>query len=184
MDRLRKIAIIINLLNRMKEKGSWCGETHIHKTIYFLQELTGVPLEFNYILYKHGPFSFDLRDELSAMRCDGMIKKVSQNYPYGPSLVPTDPGINVHDYFPKTTAKYAPALAFVAEKLGDKRVVELERMGTALLVILENKDKEVDNRWLASEIHSLKPHVPPEKALAAVETVKIMMEEVANSIQQ
>ncbi len=49
----------------MKNGGSWCGETHVQKCVYFLQQLLKVPMEFNCIMYKHGPYSFDLNDELA-----------------------------------------------------------------------------------------------------------------------
>ena len=60
MDRLRRAALLTRLIQRLRDRGSWCGETHLQKASLLLQDLTGVPLGFDYILYKHGPFSFDL----------------------------------------------------------------------------------------------------------------------------
>jgi len=40
----------------------------------FLQDLMRVPLELEFILYKHGPFSFDLRSELTSLRADELVK--------------------------------------------------------------------------------------------------------------
>ena len=73
MERIKNITILLQLIESLRKNGSWCGETHIQKAIYSLQQLKGVPLNFNFVLYKHGPFSFDLRDELTAMRADGLI---------------------------------------------------------------------------------------------------------------
>lgn len=55
MNRTQRQAILLALIQRLREKGSWCGETHIQKSAYFLQELLGVPLDLNVIFYKHGP---------------------------------------------------------------------------------------------------------------------------------
>lgn len=74
MKKLQRDAILLSLINEMKAKGSWCGETHIQKATYFLQELLGVPLNFEFILYKHGPYSFDLGDEVTAMRADSLLE--------------------------------------------------------------------------------------------------------------
>lgn len=88
MNRLKKDALLCELADQLRHSGSWCGETHVQKATYFLQELRRVPLEFEFVLYRHGPFSFDLRDELTAMRADGFLD-LSERGPYGPSLVPT-----------------------------------------------------------------------------------------------
>lgn len=73
MDRLKRGAILVQLVRELRENGSWCGETHLQKGTYLLQELTKVPLGLEFILYKHGPFSFDLRDELTGLRADEVI---------------------------------------------------------------------------------------------------------------
>ena len=87
MDRLRNAALLTRLIEGLCGKGDWCGETHVQKTAFFVQELLGVPLEFQFILYKHGPFSFGLRDELTALRADGLLELEPR--PYGAQLVPT-----------------------------------------------------------------------------------------------
>ncbi|MCL6557372.1 MAG: hypothetical protein K6U74_00970, partial [Firmicutes bacterium] len=66
LPSLKRKALLLSLVKAMESQGSWCGETHIQKCSYFLQAMLGVPLGFEFILYKHGPFSFDLRDELTA----------------------------------------------------------------------------------------------------------------------
>jgi hypothetical protein len=63
MERLQRASILLTLNEELRRAGSWAGETHMQKATYFLQELTRIPLEFDFVLYKHGPFSFDLRDE-------------------------------------------------------------------------------------------------------------------------
>jgi hypothetical protein len=61
MNRLSQDAVLVGLARRLYEQGSWTGETHIQKAAYLLHELLAVPFDFAFILYKHGPFSFDLR---------------------------------------------------------------------------------------------------------------------------
>ena len=61
-------AVLVALIRSLRAKGSWCGETHIQKAAFFLKNLTGVPIDFDFIIYKHGPFSFELNDELSLMK--------------------------------------------------------------------------------------------------------------------
>ena len=40
----------------------------------------------DYILYKHGPYSFDLRSELAVMRARYQLD-LKPRYPYGPSFI-------------------------------------------------------------------------------------------------
>lgn len=174
-ERLKKASILIDLLIRLKNKDSWSGETHIQKTVYFLQEMAGVPLDFDFILYKHGPFSFDLRDELTAMRADYLIKFEIKPPPYGPSLRPSESGIRIHDNFPKTTGQYDFELEFIATHLGNKGVGALERLGTAYYAIINNLGSDKMDR--AKEIHKLKPHLSVEDALNALTNVEKLMQE-------
>jgi hypothetical protein len=134
MDRLPKAAIVTKPARRLRHYGSWCGETHIQKAMYLLQDMLQVPTGFDFVLYKHGPYSFDLADELTSLRADGLLALEPQSVPYGPRFAVTPLTRRLHATFPKTLAKYADSIEFVAKALGGKRVDELERLGTALYV--------------------------------------------------
>ena len=178
MERLRKAALLTRLVQKLHNHGSWCGETHIQKATYFLQTLMGVPLGFDFILYKHGPFSFDLRDELTALRADALLGLEARR-PYGARIVPTEQSGYIQDHYPKTLAKYGDRIEFVAQRLGDQDVVELERLATALYVkeaLGENASKEER----VEKLTTLKPHIPKENARTAIEEVD-QITEAANS---
>ena len=173
MIRLEKAVIILDLIDKLSQKGSWCGETHIQKSLYFLQELTDVPLGFDFILYKHGPFSFDLRDELNAMRADYMLTYQVPVPPYSPGLLQTDSGKKIKNHFTGSVEKYSKQIEFIASNIGNSGVVELERLGTALLVTRQNNVSNKEER--AKKINELKPHVSLEEAFLAVEKVDEMI---------
>ena len=173
MKPKKKRAVISKLVESLQEQGSWCGETHIQKAIYCLQEVTSVPLEFNFILYKHGPFSFDLRDELTAMRAYGFLNIRLNPYPYGPSLCITEMAKAVIEYFPKTLQEFSKKTNFIAETLSDKGVAELERLSTALYVTKEEGLKSIAER--ATLIHKLKPHVSIAEANTAIRDMDMIL---------
>lgn len=167
MNRRQRAALLVDLAVKLREGGSWCGETHLQKAVYFFQELLDVPTGFDFMLYKHGPFSFDLRDELTAMRADGLLELKLMPFPYGPSLVPTREGRELLDGFPKTLKRYEDELNFVAENLGKRRVTELERLATALYVTNEGEaPATVEDRAL--RMRELKPHISLEESEYAV----------------
>jgi len=44
MNRMQCDVVILTLLKELKARESWCSETHIQKSFYFLQDLLQVPL--------------------------------------------------------------------------------------------------------------------------------------------
>lgn len=170
MKRRQREAVVAALDDKLFEQGSWCGETHLQKSVYFLQELLRVPTGFDYILYKYGPFSAELREELGSMRSDGFLALLPQPAPYGPKLRTTEAAERqLVVRWPKTLSRFGPQLDFVARQLGGLDVGSLERLATALWVWRELP--EADDAERAARIHELKPHVSIEAATGALRRV-------------
>jgi hypothetical protein len=179
MTETQKDVVLLSFIQRLKDQGSWCGETHIQKNTYFLQEIMGVPLGFEFILYKHGPYSFDLKDELTSHMADDLLA-VKPRPPYGPSILPGENSQALLDRSPKTRQRFRVQMEYVASRLGARDVTELERLATALFITRKNLPKgSVDER--AALIHALKPHVSLELAHDAVVEVDQIIAEAAPS---
>ena len=180
MNRLKKAALLTRLMERLREKGSWCGETHVQKSTFFLQDLMKVPLGFDFILYKHGPFSFDLRDDLTGLRADELVRLEPQ-WPFGPRIALTDRSEYIQGIYSKTLEKYDDGITFVAGKLGNKGVMDLERLATAFYVTQRvEAGASVDER--VERLTQLKPHIPSERARVAVEEVDRIIEEARRHV--
>jgi uncharacterized protein YwgA len=164
MTTLDQASIILKLAALLRKNGSWAGETHIQKSAYFLQELLGVPTSWQFILYKHGPYSFDLTEALNFMEAQDFIRWEPKPFPYGPSISTGARGEQLRDEFPSMPKRYAKQIEFVAQKLGPKGVSDLERISTALYATLEGWPEQ--DR--AERIIELKPHVTPQEARQAV----------------
>lgn len=169
MDDLQRDALIISLIDNLRSKGSWCGETHVQKAVYMLQELAGDDLGFEFILYKHGPYSFGLAEQLTSMRADTLLKQIAQQ-PYGPKLVPSDAGARLKERYPKTIAAHSHAIGLIAELVGPKGITDLECLATALYVTRE-KGGAADKETRADRITELKPHICEESAENAVSAI-------------
>jgi hypothetical protein len=168
MERLKRSAVILSLIENLHKEGSWCGETHVQKAAYFLQELLHVPTGFEFILYKHGPYSFDLSDELVAMRGINILQ-MELRPPYGPSILPGPRSSQLKGLFPKTLESHMARIRFVARELARYGVADLERIATATYVTLNDRldDSEASQ---ASRIHELKPHISLEAAHRSLST--------------
>jgi hypothetical protein len=181
VKKLRKAVILAELAKRMSDNGSWCGETHIQKAAFCLQELLKVPMGYTFVLYKHGPFSFDLRDEITEFRIYDLLRLEPRSVPYGPSLRPTNSAEELKERFPKTMAAYGERIDFVARILGGKGVAELERLATALFVTKKNPRGSKEQR--AEMINTLKPHVSMRLALRAVNEIDEMKAQAEQVLQ-
>jgi len=172
MERLQKASILLRLNRELREAGSWAGETHMQKATFFLQELLALPLNFDFVLYKHGPFSFDLRDELTFMRAQGFLQLEPQ-YPYGPTLTAGPKSELLSTCYQRTAEEYSGQLYFIARKLGSKTVAELERLATALYI--RHRDPNCND--IAGRLTKLKPHIGlPDAQSADAEVLQIIQE--------
>jgi hypothetical protein len=80
----------------------------------------------------------------------------------------------LEERFPKTRAKYEPMVTKVAEFIGDKGVVSLERLTTAYLLM--KRHPEFSDAQLTEELRRVKPHISDEGAIEAVVTVRAKVE--------
>lgn len=178
MDRLRKAALTTRLIQKLRDEESWCGETHVQKATYVAQRVAGVPMEYEFILYKHGPFCFDLRDDLTALRADGIVALEIQR-PYGPRIALTPRSEYIQSKYPRTLKKHEKGITFVAKALGGKGVVDLERLGTALYVG-DELDENASAAEKAARMTKLKPHISRTDALKAVREADMLTAEAAS----
>jgi uncharacterized protein YwgA len=168
MDRLDRAAIVASLTRRLEEAGSWCGETHLQKATYFYQELFDHEVGFAFVMYKHGPFSFDLRDALTEMRADGFLELVPRPAPYGPSYRVSETGRRLESSKGQLLEEREKYLQSVASTLGTKTVADLEALATSLYV--QREEGQPPDRWV-DRLLELKPHVSRWEAERALDDV-------------
>jgi hypothetical protein len=173
MKYAQRVAVLGLLIREMRARGSWAGETHVQKGAFLLQELMGVNLGFDFVLYKHGPFSFDLRDDLSSMQADELLSLVLRREGYGPSFVPTSFSEAFLSRFPKTTARYREQIQFVSNQLNDMGVADLEKLATAFFITNRAGGTSVEKRALL--LVELKPHISlPDARQACVQIDRLI----------
>lgn len=134
MNDLEKGLILTELAEQLISKGSWCSYTHLQKAVYILQEALQANLGVEYILYKHGPYSFDLEELLLWCQSSYLFEKEYKAGGYGPRLKPTATSKAHRTRFPRLLQRYSKEMAFIAERLGPKGVAELEKLATARFV--------------------------------------------------
>ena len=164
IDSIKRRKTICHLIAQMRSLGSWAGETHIQKCVLFLQCMLDVPLGYRFGIYLHGPYSFDLRDELSIMRARYQLEAIPQAG-YGPSLILGERGqLAIEDPSP-----HAKQIQFVACHISTNDVRELERISTAFYIKRTRPD--LSEEEIASEISRIKPHIRKDQARISISDV-------------
>jgi hypothetical protein len=166
-----RCALVVKLAKRLRECGSWCGETHLQKAMYIIQDLSKANFGYKFVIYKDGPYSFDLNNELSAMRASNILEFQFPKDGYGPSIAPTRFGDKLLGLHEENIAQYAPIIDFLADWFSAREVRYLEKIATAYYVTTKNPRVPPAER--AKRLNSLKPHVD---ILAAEEAVRIVDE--------
>jgi hypothetical protein len=182
VNPVKRQAVVVLLDKEMAAHDSWCGETHLQKAVFVLQELLCADTGYEFILYKHGPFSFEFRDDLASMRADGLLEIVVRDREYGPSYLPTEFANTFLERFPRTVRAHEAQVRFIAKQLADKNVSELEKIATALFIY-----KRFDipsRRGRAQELVRLKPHISEKDAVLAIKEIDRLAEESRDLVMQ
>lgn len=176
MNEYQRMALLLRLMVLLREKGSWCGATHIQKSAYFAQDLSKVPFGYDFIIYKYGPFSSSLRDDLSGMlallvaELDVHDMFVSAKYRIGGR------GRQVMEAFGECIEEYENQLKFVSDRIGRMKIKELEQVGTALFVTRE-MENEASAGARCERLLRRKPHIAEVDAVTAIERIDQWIEE-------
>ena len=158
-----KHAFILAVVERLCAHGSWTGRTHVQKALSLVSEAAGASLPFTFVLYKHGPYSFDLAAELQQMKSYGALVSEARS-PFGETI-----RLGATAAFVKQQSSLAGteeiAVQRVCEFIGTKGVSELERLATAAWI--RSRENIRDSAQVAARLNALKPHVSKESAIQA-----------------
>ncbi len=157
MTTSKDMIIIGGVVKTLCEHNSWSSETHVQKTLYIAKHVRNVPLTAEFLLYKHGPYSFELNKSISHMLARNILRS-TQNAGFGPSLDLNRPMWEALDsaaggYF----AQHRDKIEFVCQYLANRNVSELERISTAIFVDINFP--QLNSNSKVRKLTELKPHI-------------------------
>lgn len=157
--------LILITIDALREQGNWTGRTHVIKALFLASCKTSLPFEF--VLYKHGPYSFDVDGELEQMKSYDAVK-TEQVVGYGPRLKRANGSAFLKDVSidPSSTTTVLDACRFV----GTWGVIELEALATSAWV--RTREGSQLSSEVESRVRALKPHIPEGTARWADEQIK------------
>lgn len=175
MTGMERSAVVATFVKECRQRNAFCGETLVQKSIFFMQELFRVPLDFDYQLYIYGPFSFELQGHLASMHADDMLAVRSLDY--GTTFEPGNQIAFLEARHSEMIKTHRKAIDFTVEHLSGRGVKQLERIATALYFTVTTDDGSIDGR--AAKIREVKRHISDEEARKAVEEIDRWRREIA-----
>jgi hypothetical protein len=178
--RFDKHALILAVVEGLRQQGSWTGKTHVQKTLFLLDASGFLKTSFNFVLYKHGPYSFDFVTELEQMKSYAALNCDTAERWHGVRLSPgmNTPFVKRAAPLPDTTQK---AIELACHFVGTKGVVELEPLATA--VWIRTREHVVDPEKVALRLHQLKPHVAVHDAQSADREARNLLDAAQKFVQ-
>ena len=98
---------------------------------------------YSFVLYKHGPYSFDLKLDTSRLLGRRMLKQEPSAPPYGPRLRATTIMSNHVARHHEAIGRHSKDITRVVQFVGSRGVAELERLSTALYVTVQNEEESI-----------------------------------------
>ena len=79
----KKASLVLAVIRSLKQHGSWTGKTHVQKSLFLIKTATQIDVPFTFVLFKHGPYSFELETELEQMQTEVAITSEPDPNGYG-----------------------------------------------------------------------------------------------------
>ena len=164
----KKHAFILGIIEGLHRRGSWTGKTHVQKALSLLQDRSRLNEPFQFVLYKHGPYSFEVESELEQMQSYGAIRVEPNAEGYGVVLCLDDKADFVRQVAPLSSKEHE-LIDAVCNFVGRRNVTELESLATASWI--RNQEGVTDSAAVVERLNSLKPHISLLQAEQANEEI-------------
>jgi uncharacterized protein YwgA len=170
-----RYAVILKLAKLYKEKEGWVlGKTALQKLVFFLQEVRGVELGYDYTLYTFGPFSSTLAADLDFANMMDVVDVTYHSDLGGYEIVASKEGLAVERHAKQWLKSVNSDLEAVFEGFGRFGTRALELRATIAYVAKDAlaRQRALTDDRLVRIVHDLKPHFDPDTIRAALEELR------------
>jgi uncharacterized protein YwgA len=155
-----RIAILARMVKNAPGKS--LGRTQVMKLFYFLQELKGVPLGYDFRLFNYGPFDSDVLSDLSSACGLGTVVEDTVLYPngYGYAIKPGPQVDRFEADLPAADDAIWSQVDLVVREFGAFSASELELRSTVLFVDREfaGVGQSATAEEVVERVRHIKPH--------------------------
>ena len=147
MNEPEREVLVLEMVERATERGGGTHEPRLHAYSFFLQEIRGVPTEYEFYRSRGWPEARDLLGDISGLRAQRMLRSV----PIGPGyeITNTEGSKRRRERYSYITDKYDEDLEVVADRFALVEDFRLKLLASAWLLSLKGEptDEEVVT-WL------------------------------------
>jgi uncharacterized protein YwgA len=145
-----------------KAPGETIGRTALMKMMYFLQELHGAPLGYDFRLYTYGPFDSEVLSDLGTATSLNTVNErtVIHSRGYGYEITPGTSAQPLSAELERRNRDLAKQVDSVVAEFGDFSAGELELRSTILYVDreLSQSGTKTTAKDIAERVRQIKPH--------------------------
>ena len=177
MDRLWQARLVSDVVEALRENGSWTAESHVQKCIYMVKELFDKEVSFRFVPYKHGPYSFELRDEIGRLLSTRVLVSEPAR-PYGPRIRTRSDSAHLRRQLERVDHGLSDQIAFVAGKIGAMPASDVGLLATGILVLKEQETCKKSSQESLARFRYLKPAVEEETCIKFICDAQKLIQDV------
>lgn len=164
------VAILARMVNQAPRKT--LGRTQVMKLFYFLQELLGVPLGYDFRLFTYGPFDSEVLSDLATACSRDIVREKTVIYPrgYGYDITPGNHADRLSRELETSNPTLAAQVDEVVREFGSFGAAELELRSTIFFVKQEREGLSVPA--LCERVHGVMPHMDAATILDRIEEMR------------
>jgi len=163
---INKYALLLQVIKELNSVGSWSGNTHIQKTVNLVQSLLGQEI-YEFTIYRYGPYSFELRDDLERLVNVELVKRTFNDHGYHYKI--TKRGLEYLQNA-KFSRKTTNVIKEIASLFGKAPTHVLELFSTIDYTLTKlNTDND---EFIVEYVKKLKPHFSEKVIRKALKTWK------------
>ncbi len=155
-----RVAILARMVKNAPSQR--LGRTQVMKLFYFLQELKGVPLGYDFRLFNYGPFDSEVLSDLSSACGLAAVVEETVLYPsgYGYAIKLGPQAERFTSEFESDLHELLPLVDYVIQEFGSFSASELELRSTILFVDREfaGASQVVSPEAITERVRQIKPH--------------------------
>jgi uncharacterized protein YwgA len=152
------------------------GRTQVMKLCYFLQEIKGVDLGYDFRLFTYGPYDSEVLSDLATAYSQDILNEQTIFYArgYGYKITPTDQALQLSQSLVQTASDTANKVDEIVREFASFSASELELQSTVVFVDREyHRDGQLPSiETISKRVHAVKPHFSEETIRTRIESMK------------
>lgn len=168
-----RVAVLARMVKAAPD--STLGRTQVMKLFYFLQELKGAPLGYDFRLFNYGPFDSEVLSDLASACGRAVVSETPVIYArgYGYAITPGPNAESLNRQLEETDPILVARVDEVVQEFGELGAAELELRSTILFVDREWSQSGITtDQALAGRVREIKPHFTEATILTRITQMK------------